>query len=147
MNRNEVTALLALISARDGRAIGQVEVEAWHEDLGRWDFATAREAVRRHNAQTRDFARPFDVIRQIRAIRSERLTAAGPIVPPAELADHPAAEIAWIRSRREAIASGLAPAESAPALTTGVEHPEIVGQIQALAAAKAVPPADGAVRR
>ncbi len=140
MNRQEVAALLALMSARDGRAVGQVEVEAWFEDLGRWDFETAREAVRRHYAGTRDFARPFDVIKLIRAIRGERLTAAGEILPPPSLADDPAAEIAWVKRRREAIASGRLPPESAmPELTDGREHPEVAERVRAIALAKRVP--------
>jgi len=142
MNRQEVTALLALMSGRDGRAVGQVEIEAWLEDLGRWDFDTAREAVRRHYTTTRDFARPFDVIKLIRAVRDERLIAAGHITPPARLADNPAAEIAWMRSRREAIAAGrIPPTAATEELLRGSEHPEITGQVRAIAASMAVPPA------
>lgn len=139
MNRQEVTALLALMSARDGRTVGQTEVEAWHEDLGRWDFATAREAVHRHYASTRDFARPFDVIKLIRAIRGERLAAAGAITPPPELADDPAAEIAWVRNRREAIAAGRVPPAAVTEQLTGRQRPELADEVKALAAAKALP--------
>ncbi len=81
MDRRETAALLALMAARDGRTVGNVEVEAWHEDIGQWDFATAREAIARHNAQTRDFMRPFDLIKLIRDIRNERIDAIGPMIP------------------------------------------------------------------
>jgi hypothetical protein len=139
MNHQEVAALLGLISARDGRAIGQVEVEAWHEDLGRWDFATARQAVARHYASSRDFARPFDVIKMIRAIREERLVAAGQITPPPELADNPAAEIAWVRNRREAIAAGRVPPTDGGEALLGRKRHELADQVKALASSKAIP--------
>lgn len=144
MDRRETAALLALMAARDGRQVGAVEVEAWHEDIGRWDLATAREAVHRHYTRSRDFMRPYDLIRAIREIRGERLDAYGEIVPPSELADAPQAEIAWRRSRREAIAAGLVPpASDPPALLPGSQHPEIASRIREIADSKRVPDRDG----
>lgn len=142
MDRREVNILLALMAARDGRTVGQVEVEAWFEDIGRWDLPTAREAIHRHYSTTRDFMRPFDLIQHIRAIRRERLDAAGAILPPRELADDPAAEIEWMRRAWEAVAAGRpAPGATNDVLLAGSEHPEITSRIRAIAATKAVPSA------
>lgn len=111
MDRRETAALLALIAARDGRTVGSVEVEAWHEDIGQWDFATAREAVSRHNSRTRDFMRPFDLIKLIREIRSERIDAVGPMIPnvdPDNLAAFNAEQLAL----RQAAADGTLDADA-----------------------------------
>lgn len=143
MDHREVTALLAFMAARDGRQVGAVEVQAWHDDVARWDFATAREAVHRHYTRSREFMRPYDLIQAIREIRAERLKAAGAIVPPPELADDPCAEMAWIRSRREAIASGLTP-PPAPQPRALLAEPEDVAQMRReLEARWRVPPRDG----
>lgn len=109
MDRREMTALLALVAARDGRTVGAVEVEAWLEDVGRYDFATARQGVHRHYSTSRDYLRPFDLITQIRAVRGERLDAAGDVTPNAD-PDDPAAWAAELRALRTAIGDGLDPA-------------------------------------
>lgn len=141
MNRQEITALLGLMAARDGRAIGEIEVEAWLEDVGAWDFATAREGVRRHYGRTREFMRPADLLGEIKAIRHKRLEDFGPIVPPRHLADDPRAEIEWTRRARERIASGL-PVEHAPALTTQARP--VGAMVRQVADAKRIPAREGA---
>lgn len=137
MDRREVNVLLALMAARDGRTIGQVEVEAWFEDVGRWDLATAREAVHRHYSKSREFMRPFDLIQQIRAIRHERLDAVGAITPPVHLADDPVTEMAWLRAAREAIATGRAIPDAPPAEIER-RDPDLSKRIEDLAASKRV---------
>jgi hypothetical protein len=111
MDRNEIAALLALMAARDGRTIGRVEIEAWHEDVGQWDFPTAREAVTRHNARTRDFMRPFDLTKLIREIRSERIDDVGPMIPNVD-PDDAAAFNAETLALRQAAADGTLDADA-----------------------------------
>lgn len=111
MNRQEITALLGLMAGRDGRTVGRVEVEAWFEDVGEWDFETARLAVKRHYSRSRDFMRPFDLIGAIKEIRGERLTAAGELMPNVD-PDDSAAWVAEIRALRKAIADGSITAEA-----------------------------------
>ena len=49
MNRQEIAAILAMISSLDGRrAFGEVDVIAWEAVIGDLRFPDAREAVIRH---------------------------------------------------------------------------------------------------
>ena len=143
MNRDEMTALLGLMAARDGRTVGRVEVEAWLEDAGQWDFQTARAAVARHYQRSREFMRPLDLTQGIKAIRLERIEAAGPIVPPAHLADDPRAEIDWLRARREAIADGTHTPEPEPrAIDSVPSAAQVEAIVTSIADAKRVRRAD-----
>lgn len=105
MTRDEMAALLGLMAARDGRTVGRIEVEAWHEDAGQWDFATARVAVARHYQRSRDFLRPADLLAAIREIRNDRIDRTEMPVPNAN-PDDPAAYAAEYRALRLAIADG-----------------------------------------
>ena len=105
MTRDEMAALLGLMAARDGRAVGRIEVEAWFEDAGHWDFATARAAVARHYQRSRDFLRPADMLAAIREIRDDRLDRTEMPVPNAS-PDDPAGYAVEYRALRLAIADG-----------------------------------------
>jgi hypothetical protein len=49
VNRQEIAAILAMISSLDGRrAFGEVDVIAWEAVIGDLRFPDAREAVIRH---------------------------------------------------------------------------------------------------
>lgn len=111
MDRQQTAALLALMAARDGRVVGSVEVEAWYEDIGEYDFLTAREAVRRHNSRSRDFMRPFDLIKLIREIRGERIDAIGVIIPNVD-PDNPALFNREQLALRQAAADGTLDADA-----------------------------------
>jgi len=68
----EVARVLAKASAFDQRTIGETDVAAWHEILGRLDYADALGAVTRHYTETRERIMPADVIRHARSIREDR---------------------------------------------------------------------------
>jgi hypothetical protein len=138
MDRRDIAALLALMAARDGRTVGPVEVEAWLEDAGRWDLPTAREAVHRHYSASREFMRPYDLVKSIRQIRGDRLTAAGEILPPAHLADDPRAEITWSRRVREQIAAGRPAPIRTPFEVEG-RPGHVVALVREVATAKRLP--------
>lgn len=141
MNRKEITALLGLMAARDGRAIGELEIEAWLEDVGEWDFGSARAAVASYYKRPgRGFMRPADLLVEIKAIRAKRLEDFGPITPPRHLADDPRAEIEWTRQAKERIASGL-PIETAPAIEQARPVATMVRQV---ADTKRTPAREGA---
>ncbi len=72
MTPAEVARVLAKASAYDQRTIGETDVAAWHEILGRYDYADALSAVARHYAETRERLMPADLIKQIKAVREER---------------------------------------------------------------------------
>lgn len=129
MNREEITALLGLMAARDGRTIGRIEVEAWLEDVGRLDFATAREAVHRHYVRSRDFMRPVDLVNAVREVREERLVGVDAIVPAAD-PDDTAAYLAELRRIRGEVAAGrLQPPPRAEIGPTGID-PEVARIIE-----------------
>ena len=125
MNRQEVTALLSLMSARDGRTVGRVEVEAWFEDIGQWDFDTARQAVGRHYRTSRDFMRPYDLLQGIKLIRDERLVGVDQIMPKAD-PDDVLAYRAELLQIREDVAAGRRPVPPAALAIEGAEiHPDV----------------------
>jgi hypothetical protein len=72
MNRSEIAKILALAAARDLRTVGDVDVLAWHEDIGDLDFADAREAVTRHYRESTDRLMPAHVRRLVKLVREER---------------------------------------------------------------------------
>ncbi|AYF29295.1 hypothetical protein CSH63_17850 [Micromonospora tulbaghiae] len=72
MNRSQVAAILALAAARDRRTVGEVDVRAWHEDIGDLDFDDARQAISAHFRQSTEYLMPVHVRRLATEIRRER---------------------------------------------------------------------------
>lgn len=72
MTPHETARVLAKCSAFDQRTVGGADVAAWHEVIGKLDFADALEAVTRHYAETNHRAMPADIKRIGRMIRDER---------------------------------------------------------------------------
>lgn len=72
MTPEDVIDVLSKAGAYDNRTIGQVEVVAWHEVIGRYDRDEALDAVARHYGESRDRMMPADLIQHIKAIRNER---------------------------------------------------------------------------
>lgn len=72
MTPEEVVDVLMKAAAFDQRTIGQADVLAWHEVIGRIDREDALTAVTRHYTESRDRIMPADVVRLVRVIREER---------------------------------------------------------------------------
>lgn len=72
MTPAEVARVLAKASAYDQRTIGEADVAAWHEILGRYDFQDALGAVARHYTETHERLMPAHLLRHIKAIRDDR---------------------------------------------------------------------------
>lgn len=72
MTPDEVALVLSKAALVDNRTIGEEEVMAWHEIVGRLDFNDALAAVGRHYGETRDRLMPADLIRHARIVRDER---------------------------------------------------------------------------
>lgn len=85
MNHEQVIDVLAKAAAFDNRKVGEVDVLAWHEVIGRYEVADALAAVTRHYTETRDRLMPADLMRHMKAIREERSRAqkaAAPLALP-----------------------------------------------------------------
>lgn len=72
MNKSQVAAILGLIAARDNRTIGEVDVRAWHEDIGDLEFDDARRAISLHFQESTDYLMPVHVRRIAKQLARER---------------------------------------------------------------------------
>lgn len=72
MNPADVARVLTKASAFDQRTIGEADVMAWHEILGRVELADGLDAVRRHYTASSDRIMPADVLRLARVARDDR---------------------------------------------------------------------------
>ena len=75
MNAREVGAVLAKCAAFDNRTVGDLNVMAWLEVLGEFDYGDALSAVTRHYARNTDFAMAAHIAAAIHEIRIERQQA------------------------------------------------------------------------
>ena len=92
MTPAEVARVLAKASAFDQRTIGEADVAAWHEVVGRYEYADALAAVAGHYAVTRDRLMPADLIKQIRIVREDRARiekSTAPLALPGRYEDDP----------------------------------------------------------
>jgi hypothetical protein len=90
VNHEEVIDVLAKAAAFDNRKVGEVDVLAWHEVIGRYEAGEALQAVTRHYGETRDRLMPADLIRHIKAIREDRRRRAqhsAPLALPSRFED------------------------------------------------------------
>jgi hypothetical protein len=72
MTPADVIDVLSKCAAYDQRTIGETDVMAWHEILGRTDRGDALEAVRLHYGETRDRAMPADIRKLAAGVRDTR---------------------------------------------------------------------------
>jgi hypothetical protein len=71
VNRQEVTALLAVIQSYDHRKPGEADIIAWHGVLGDLLFDECRDAVLRHFRESTDWLMPAHVRRFVMAHRDK----------------------------------------------------------------------------
>jgi len=72
VNYEETGLVLAKLAAFDQRTVGESDLLAWHEVLGRYDLDDCLAAVTAHYADTRDRAMPADIRRHATRIRNDR---------------------------------------------------------------------------
>lgn len=109
MNHSECAALLTLAARIDKRTVGEQDVEAWVEILDDVDFSDARLVLRGHYRSSTEWLMPAHVVQGVRALRRERLDAAGDAAAYAGCDDLTGeAFAARVRANRERIASGRA---------------------------------------
>lgn len=106
MTRPEAVTLCRLAKAAcPNQAIDEYTPDAWFELLRDLRFEDCKDAL---FAVTREaaYVAPADIRRGVRRRRHDRLTEFGPIVPPSEYAEDPAAELEWITDLQRRIADG-----------------------------------------
>lgn len=63
MTKSQVAVILGLIAARDRRTVGEVDVHAWHEDIGDLEFDDARRAISAHFRESTEYLMPVHLRR------------------------------------------------------------------------------------
>lgn len=111
MTDARMTAQEAVLLCRMAKAacpqqqFDQYTPDMWHELLGDLRFDDARMALVQV-VKKQPFIAPAEIRDEVKRIRSKRLLDYGYVTPPAELADNPAAEQAWLYTTLQAIADG-----------------------------------------
>lgn len=108
MNASEAATLLSLCSAYDRRTIGEADAFAWADALDDIRFNDAKDAVKAHYRESREWLMPCDVRAGVKKIREARIIAAesaGQLpMPPDGLTGAEWGE--WKRKALEAVANG-----------------------------------------
>jgi hypothetical protein len=105
VNLEEIGLVLAKLAAFDQRTVGEADLLAWHEVIGRFDLQDCLTAVTTHYTETRDRAMPADIrhlaigIRDRRKATAEQLALAA--APP--LADRSEVVKALVRQVADAL--------------------------------------------
>jgi hypothetical protein len=111
MTPAEASQLLAIAATVDNRKPNAVAAKTWAAALDGYRLPDCERAVVRHYRTTREFMMPFDIIREVKSIRYERLEAHiqkyGPLQPPADLdPDDTGAYADWLQDEQTRIADG-----------------------------------------
>lgn len=106
MNLSETGEALALASEYDNRHFTAETSAAWHELLSPFSLDEARNAIRKHYRESREWLMPADILRIIKADRKTRLAKLGPINPNRADMTDVATELSTGRELTRAIASG-----------------------------------------
>lgn len=113
MNRSDTNKVLAKMAAYDRRTVGIADVAAWHEIIGDLDYDDCLTAVRDHYTESREWCMPADVAERVKAIRRDRLAAAGSLIPN-ETGD----DVAEAKALRDAVGAGRMTASDVRAYET-----------------------------
>lgn len=81
MNIDETAAILALVAKGDNRKVDRETIVFWHDLIGDLDFGEAQQAVRAFRRESTDYLMPAHVRQRVAAVRRERLSRAGHLVP------------------------------------------------------------------
>lgn len=124
MKPSEAVDVLKTAAAFDRRTVGRTDAVAWADALDEIRVDDAIAAVKHHYATSREFIYPADVTGIVKAIRNERIRAAGDIsdrIPAAIEAmddgpEHDAAYQAWLKDAKRRIGNGEPVDDVAPRL-------------------------------
>lgn len=124
MTPADAAEILGTAAAFDRRTVGKADAHAWADALDGIRFEDAIAAVKHHYATSREFIYPADVLAIVKAVRAERVRAAGDLTGriPLEISsmeDGPEqheAERAWLRETARRIADGEHVDDIAPRL-------------------------------
>jgi hypothetical protein len=72
MNIDQVATLLKVLTAYDGRNVGEADLMVWGRQFAEVDFADAVEAAHQHYGESSDWARPSDIRQRAEKIRNAR---------------------------------------------------------------------------
>lgn len=114
MSPSDAAIVLGVAAAFDRRTVGESDARAWAEVLGACPLADAVEAVKAHYATSREFIYPSDISHHVKAVRAERVRAAGDLtarMPDAidsieDPAQHDAAYRGWLSEARRRVGNG-----------------------------------------
>jgi hypothetical protein len=106
MTPAEAQTLLGIAASFDNRKPSEEAAIAWSHALGDLPFADCRDAIVTHYQASSDWLMPARVIVEVKHTRAKRLHDHPPLTPPPELADDPAAQIAWRADANRRIADG-----------------------------------------
>lgn len=107
ITNDEAITLLEMAASNDKRTIGKTDVMVWREvsKTAGWTFQQAARALIEHiSFEAGVYLTPAHVTKRIAEVRKQIQTSWQQPPPPRELADRPAAEIAWRRSEAAAFA-------------------------------------------
>lgn len=97
MNLEETSKVLGKLALYDNRKVGQADVLAWHEVLGRLDLRDCLEAVTVHYSESSQRAMPADIRKLAIVIRDQRKSREAKFALPAPPPARSAAVTALVR--------------------------------------------------
>lgn len=104
MQISETALIVGLIAEGDNRKIDKTTIVYWHDLIGDLPFQDTQQAVREHRRTTTEWLMPAHIRRLVASYRSQRIAAAGQIVPDVD-PDDPT-YFTKLRKLRTAIADG-----------------------------------------
>ena len=89
MTPAECATVLAVAQSYDRRTVGEMDILAWHQVLGRFTADECRQAIVAHYGRSREWCMPFDVIAGVKATRADSRNRTLESVPDADPDDVP----------------------------------------------------------
>ena len=89
MTPAECATVLAVAQSYDRRTVGEMDVLAWHQVLGRFTADECRTAIVAHYGRSREWCMPFDVIAGVKAARADSRSRTLEAAPDADPDDVP----------------------------------------------------------
>lgn len=111
VNLNEVKALLDQISATDGRRVPEAMPAAWLRILGRFSYLDCQAAIEKHFEESTEWLMPAHIVKAVKAKRTQRLQAIGPVNINRHERLDAAEEVQTIREIKQHLADGTITAE------------------------------------
>jgi hypothetical protein len=137
MTPADAAEILGTAAAFDRRTVGKADAHAWADALAGVRFEDAIAAVKHHYATSREFIYPSDVLAIVKAIRAERVRAAGDLSDriPLHIAnmpdgdEHTRASLSWLQETARRIGNGENVDDIAPRLQLVPADPQAIEAI------------------